>query len=428
MRKPIFALLGLLFAFTIFADSLYDVNYDVPVSSSEYDSEVLVFQEIYLQYESVIKSFGEMVKGKEKNNYQAELRKIKSEEKYNYETALANMRAEEKNKFSDELVKVRAEEKAYYDTELSKIKTEEKNRYEMLLQNFMEKEKKDRQELIDNMRREIYSLEGEKMREAEIAYLTPLLTEKLRAELTVQYENKKNEELIALRKQLKTEIYEETNIITERIRIVAQNILVFILLVVAVAFLFMIIKKIKKAILEKAENNKNIEYYANKYMPSLQKNYGKTFEVDDEIDKQNDSDEKKLMKLGLERAEQRYKLPTVEQYAKELEDMSPAKKFRDWNGAKNDKELKNGLCNEFFNNIRAYSAKRIEIYGTRHKRSAEDISALNTLLVQYAETFSNISEQVEMLIEGKDRQIDNKLKKIAAGYKKLTAGFKRSKM
>ena len=139
-------------------NALYDVNYDEPRKTANYDDSLAEFQKIYLQYEDAIKTISTIIRQEEKEAYTKELEKFKEEERIRTDTT------------------------------------------------------------IEKMRLAIYGNEVESVRKQETERLTTELTERISAELNqelaAKYEKIKDDEIAKLYADLRKQAYDETDATT----------------------------------------------------------------------------------------------------------------------------------------------------------------------------------------------------------------------
>lgn len=186
-------------------DALYDVNYDALEFVQTYDTNNKYFQEIFLQYEAAITTLTEKVRQKEKASYQAEMAQIR--------------------------------------------------------QNALLKYEKD----IAQAREDIYRQEIQNVREQETERLTDEITRRLTQELNIriaaEYEEKKNAEIAVLKKELRNQIYVETNAGTARVKFITFSVTIAVCVALAIVLIIWCIKRIAKSLSERERFKNLIETY-----------------------------------------------------------------------------------------------------------------------------------------------------------------------
>ena len=167
---------------------LYDVNYDEPLKTSNYDDSLAEFQKIYLQYEDAIKTTSTIIRQEERDTYNKELEKFKEEERIRTDTT------------------------------------------------------------IEKMRLAIYGNEVESVRKQETERLTAELTEKISAdlnqELSAKYEKIKDDEIAKLYVDLKKQAYDETDATTQRVKSISSASAKIIIVILIIALIFIGIRAI----------------------------------------------------------------------------------------------------------------------------------------------------------------------------------------
>lgn len=270
MKKIIFNTLFIcFFVAQIFSQesSLYDVNYDKPIITSDFDESSIIYQDIYLQYEKAI-------------------------------NALTNV--------------IRQEEKEAYDKAIAEFKQSERLRTDTT---------------IEKMRQAIYNNEIESVRLQEIERLTEELTEKisteLNAKLSSEYEKKKNDEIAELYANLKKEAYEETNATTQRVKSISFSFALVIIIILILALLFFGIRGIYSKIQQKGKEKEKIDTFVHLYSYQLKDYNGNTHPITEKIQdecKKNEK-EKNLRIKALKIAENQYSgdLKEIQEYKNEFD-------------------------------------------------------------------------------------------------------------
>lgn len=144
------------------------------------------------------------------------------------------MKASEKQTYQAELEKMKNAEKASYETAIAKLKTEQEQSYQAELKKAETANKAALQKAIEEARTKVYSEERSKISEQVEEDRKAEITETVTAKLTPEYEQKKNEELAALGKELEQRIYTETNAGTARFKAVAVNAMLCIVVLIVV--------------------------------------------------------------------------------------------------------------------------------------------------------------------------------------------------
>lgn len=262
-----------------YTDSLLDVNYDPPKSTVYENHDMEAVQSIYSLSAEAERSGKKAAQEKEAQPYQAELDKMRSAEKADYEAALQKLKMEleasyqaeqqrleaahktalqaakdaekqthqaelqkmkenEKQTYQAELEKMKNTEKASYEATIAKLKTEQEQSYQAALKKAEIANKAALQKAIEEARAKVYSEERSKISEQVQADMKAEITETVTAQLTPEYEQKKNEDLAALGKELEQRIYTETNAGTARFKAVAFNAMFcIVVLIVAISIL-----------------------------------------------------------------------------------------------------------------------------------------------------------------------------------------------
>lgn len=270
MKKIICKILFIcLFATQLFSQdsSLYDVNYDKPIITSNFDESSIVYQDIYLQYETAINT-------------------------------LTNV--------------IRQEEKDAYDKAISEFKKSERLRTDTT---------------IEKMRQAIYNDEIESVRLQEIERLTEELTEKISTELQTKlssdYEKKKNDEIAELYANLKKEAYVETHATTQRFKSITTAVASVIIIILIFTLLFLGIRGIYIIIQQKGKEKEKIDTLVNLYSYQLKDYNGNTHPITEKIQnecKKNEK-EKNLRIKALKIAENQYSgdLKEIQEYKNEFD-------------------------------------------------------------------------------------------------------------
>ena len=257
-----------------YTDSLLDVNYDPPKSTVYENHDMDVLRSFYNLSAEAERSSKKAAQEKEAQPYQAELDKMRSAEKADYEAALQKLKTEQEQSYQAELQKLETShktaleeadkkaqqqektrqeeqqrleaahktalqaakdaEKADYEAALQKLKTEQEQSYQAELKKAETANKAALQKAIEEARAKVYSEERSKISEQVQADMKAEITETVTAQLTPEYEQKKNEELASLGKELEQRIYTETNAGTARFKAIAFNAMLCILVLIVV--------------------------------------------------------------------------------------------------------------------------------------------------------------------------------------------------
>lgn len=349
--------------------NLYDANYDMPEKALHYDDEMELFQKIYLQYESAI------------------------------EAGVARVQKEEAEKYQEEL--------------------------QRLIVQFQ----KDQAATIEQARADIYASETEKVREQETERLTREITQEVTARLTAEFETKKNEELVILERDLRNKILNDRDAITERVKVIAPYAAMLLAGIIVIILIFVMVRaRIRKNKI-KANKERRIESAADMFFERLKEFKGNKTVLLEDINKKSGED-REIEEEGLKRAEEKYEktknLKSIKDYGTEFTSLrsKTEKIFSNWNMAGDDLELKNGLCNNFYNNIADYSKTGSELASSRRNRSENEKSEIHDLLANIAMYLDNVPKQIDSLLTRENEKFKTQLKNIQKSYKKLTVKFK----
>ena len=385
------------------------------------------------QYKTEVRNELESEYTKKKNEevkiFEADLRKTISLENENLKK---QYKAEVRNELESEYVNKKEEEVKYSETELRKtISLENENlreRYKTEVRNELESEyanKKDEEvSAIEANLRENVSLENERLKQQ--------YKSDVRNELEAEYEDKKNKELKVIQKQLHKEILEETQAVTNRIKIVMPYIAAIIILI-CMYFAGRLLLKLKKQRSIKKSEKKNyealVDFYADGYFNEFKQYDGKTTvlaaskKIREDIDSVKKSEEKQVRMKAIKKAEEMYKqykstLP-IGEYKKAFDDLDAKKIFNRWNSNKDDNEIKKGLCNEFFSIVNDYNKLATEAYTSNNDKN--DIAEMFKI---YVPIMDNTAEQVKDLAQSEsNKEIRNNLISISEKYVELAKKF-----
>lgn len=331
---------------------------------------------------------------------------LKTKYKSEVETELIPKFEEKKNK---EVKELESKLREQISLENEKLKTQFKSDVEKeLAPKYEEKKNQEIETLKEQLALQVYNEQKEnfdKELRSQISLENEVLAEKykneVRAELTSEFEEKKNEEIFEYKKEWKREVFEENHIRTERLKIVWPYILKIFLLITILILIYFITKIIRKIIAEKKTSNtkkreqkENLDYLTDTYLEKIKEYGGKTETIREEIDKSSKpEDVKKLHRKAIGIAQNTYKTlkstPSITEYKKIFTDLDVSNIFANWNGAGDDEEMKQGLCNEFYSNINKYTETATEAcYSKNNKKDIQN------LLLTYTQTLKNTSEQV----------------------------------
>lgn len=371
MKK--FAVIGLLIIVQIShifaqANSLYDVNYDAPAITLDYDASLEVFQKIYLQYEDAITTAGNIIRKEERDSYLRELENFKTAERLRTDTT------------------------------------------------------------IENMRKMIYGNEVESVRQKETERLTAELTERISAELNQElsskYEKIKNDEIAEMYTDLKKKAYDETEAKTQRVKSIssasAQIIIIILILVIIIIGIQKIINRHKQKVEEKDRFNSIVE----EYIIRLKAYNGESYHITAEINKvygQKDK-EKSLHIKALKEAENQYSgdLKELQEYTDIFDSYTSQfrRYFKAWN-EDNYKQISGYLKDIYFN----YRKTGQELYKSFEFRTDADKKNAKDRLEIISNELEDFSKDIER------KEVDSKFLEeknlLAKDFSVLANSFKR---
>lgn len=257
-------------------NALYDVNYDEPGKTANYDDSLAEFQKIYLQYEDAIKTISIIIRQEEKEAYTKELEKFKEEERIRTDTT------------------------------------------------------------IEKMRLAIYGNEVESVRKQETERLTAELTEKISADLnqklSAKYEKIKDDEIAKLYADLKKQAYDETDATTQRVKSISSASAKVIIIVLILVIIFIGIKTIINTFKRKAEEKDHYNSIIAEYEIRLESYNGNPYHINEEIKKVYGQKEKeKTLRIkALKEAQNKYSgdLKELQDYKDEFDNYTS--KFRNY--------------------------------------------------------------------------------------------------
>lgn len=373
--KLILALIFLLVGFSqLFAnqiDALYDVNYDSPVKTQNYDEKLSFFYNAYLQYELAIKNVKEL----ERNNYEIKLsQELENQRKEIYASEISSLRELEKTKMAEELKK--------------------------------------------NISKELYIQFDESFKQKTKDYAV-----ELRNQIEAEYERNLQVERLQIEKELRKKIHKEDGIIQKAI--IAALIVFFVLL-----FLHIVKscrRRSKKCSLIVDEYLTELKSFDGKETAIEKKR-----EISESIDEDNlKDDEKELRKDALRIAWKLYeKSKEIKDFIYYREQFEKLQKnvelyFTDWNGNSDDLELRKGLCNSFFSNIGEWrKTLRFAVKDSQKSNSEKD---MRSVLDVFSYSLRDFSSRIANLRDddGLNKFIRKQLRTISKKYMRLSKGFAR---
>lgn len=441
MKKIVLVLFALCFCLgaNVQAADLYDVNFDAPRNIPSYNEDAQIFQDIYLQYEDAIRRSEENIRSEERNLRQDDVQKFNENLNKEQEKAL-----QEQKKHQEELTQIQIK----FEQELAQ---EQKKALEDLAQ------------ALEKQKQEIYAKEIEQLRKDEYEKLTTELhdsiTKELTEKFTVEYENKvkqltaeydaeyeakiteieiqKESEMKVWKKENKKQALEETNAITERMRILAPYIVAIIAVAVIILLGWLLGKTIIKIKNEKKENkkeqeeiNKKIDGYKLEYLNRLQRVGGSNIyrneiqNIYDEINAQQGSDDDKILrKEAIKQAEKEFDLMritlSIDEYRKKFDDLNPKRFFNTWNTLGDDIEAKKATISDFLVNVAEY-----EKYAISASKSENDQTAIANLLKPYSPILRNNSTQLTVMKDSEsDETLKGQLTDLSSKYQELADKF-----
>lgn len=441
MKKIVLVLFALCFCLgaNVQAADLYDVNFDAPRNIPSYNEDTQIFQDIFLQYEDAIRRSEENIRSEERNLRQDDVQKFNENLNKEQEKAL-----QEQKKHQEELTQIQIK----FEQELAQ---EQKKALEDLAQ------------ALEKQKQEIYAKEIEQLRKDEYEKLTTELHDSITKELTenftVEYENKvkqltaeydaeyeakiaeieiqKESEMKVWKKENKKQALEETNAITERMRILAPYIVAIIAVAVIILLGWLLGKAIIKIKNEKKENkkeqeeiNKKIDGYKLEYLNRLQRVGGSNIyrneiqNIYDEINAQQGSDDDKILrKEAIKQAEKEFDLMritlSIDEYRKKFDDLNPKRFFNTWNTLGDDIEAKKATISDFLVNVAEY-----EKYAISASKSENDQTAIANLLKPYSPILRNNSTQLTVMKDSEsDETLKGQLTDLSSKYQELADKF-----
>lgn len=353
-------------------NTLYDVNYDEPLKTSNYDDSLAEFQKIYLQYEDAIKIAGNIIRQEEKDAYNKELEKLKEQERIRTDTT------------------------------------------------------------IEKMRLAIYGNEVESVRKQETERLTAELTEKISAdlnqELSAKYEKIKDDEIAKLYADLKKQAYDETDATTQRVKSISSASAKVIIIVLILVIIFIGIKTIINTFKRKAEEKDHYNSIVAEYEIRLKSYNGDPYYINEEINKVYGQKEKeKTLRIkALKEVQNKYSgdLSDVQDYKNDFEGyknkFSMYMEDKVW---KNDKFDFNKIKDELKKIYKKYKATGQDLfYSLKSRKDADKTNAENLLRRISSELEDMVKEIDSKTVE---EQFSNEKKQLAKDFAVLAKSFKK---
>lgn len=353
-------------------NALYDVNYDKPGKTANYDDSFAEFQKIYLQYEDAIKTTSTIIRQEERDTYNKELEKFKEEERIRTDTT------------------------------------------------------------IEKMRLAIYGNEVESVRKQEIERLTAELTEKISADLNLklsaEYEKIKNDEIEKIYAELKKQAYNETDATTQRVKSISSASAKVIIVILIFALIFIGIRAIISRIKRKTEEKEKFDTLVTLYSYQLKDYNGNTYHITQKIEKEciKNEKEKNLRMKALKVAENHYScnLKELQKYEDEFENYK--KKFSlymDDNVWKNDKFDFNKISVELKAIYKNYKTTGQELFYSLESRTDADKRDSKNLLSITSSELKDLSNDLDK--KTIDKQFSKEKKQLAKDFAKLAKSFKK---
>lgn len=353
-------------------NALYDVNYDEPLKTSNYDDSLAEFQKIYLQYEDAIKIAGNIIRQEEKDAYNKELEKFKEQERIRTDTT------------------------------------------------------------IEKMRLAIYGKEVESLRKQETERLTAELTEKISADLnqklSAKYEKIKDDEIAKLYVDLKKQAYDETDATTQRVKSISSASAKVIIVVLIIALIFIGIRAIISKIKRKTEEKEKFDTLVTLYSYQLKDYNGNTYHITQKIEKEyiKNEKEKNLRMKALKMAENHYSgnLKELQEYEDEFE--SYKKKFSLYMGDnvwENDKFDFNKISVELKAIYKNYKTTGQELFYSLESRTDADKRDSKNLLSITSSELKDLSNDLDK--KTIDKQSSKEKKQLAKDFAKLAKSFEK---
>jgi|GEM_PF-5536367 len=371
MKKLVgICLLTVMFVTHIFAqeNALYDVNYDEPERTADYDDSLNAFQKIYLQYEDAITTAGNIIRQEERAAYLKELEDFKASERIRTDTT------------------------------------------------------------IEKMRLSIYGNEVEAVRQQETERLTAELTERISAELnerlSLEYEKIKNDEITELYESLKKKAYDETEATTQRVKSISSASAQVMIIVLILAIIIIGIQKIIDHHKQKVAEKDRFDSIVEEYIIRLKAYNGESYHITVEINKvygQKDK-EKSLHMNALKEAENRYSgdLKELQEYKDEFDTYTS--KFRSYFKAWKEDNYQqiSGFLKDIYLN---YKKTGQELYKSFEFRTDADKKNAKDRLDIISKELEDFSKDIER--KNVDKEFVNDKKHLAKDFADLANSFKK---
>lgn len=344
---------------------LYDVNYDEPLKTSNYDDSLAEFQKIYLQYEDAIKIAGNIIRQEEKDAYNKELEKFKEQERIRTDTT------------------------------------------------------------IEKMRLAIYGNEVESVRKQETERLTAELTEKISAdlnqELSAKYEKIKDDEIAKLYADLKKQAYDETDATTQRVKSISSASAKVIIIVLILVIIFIGIKTIINTFKRKAEEKDHYNSIVAEYEIRLKSYNGDPYYINEEIKKVYGQKEKeKTLRIkALKEAQNKYSgdLSEVQDYKNDFEGYK--NKFSMYNDNFDFNKIKDELKKIYKN----YKATGQDLFYSLESRKDADKTNAENLLRRISSELEDMVKEIDS--KTVEEQFSKEKKQLAKDFAVLAKSFKK---
>lgn len=353
-------------------NALYDVNYDEPGKTANYDDSLAEFQKIYLQYEDAIKTTSTIIRKEEKEAYTKELEKFKEEERIRTDTT------------------------------------------------------------IEKMRLAIYGNEVESVRKQETERLTTKLTERISAELNqelaAKYEKIKDDEIAKLYADLRKQAYDETDATTQRVKSISSASAKVIIIVLILVIIFIGIKTIINIFKRKAEEKDNYNSIVAEYEIRLESYDGNPYHINEEIKKVYGQKEKEktIHIKALKEAQNKYSgdLSEVQDYKNDFEGYK--NKFSMYMGDKvwkNDNFDFNQIKDELKKIYKNYKATGQDLFYSLESRKDVDKTNAENLLRRISSELEDMVKEIDS--KTVEEQFSKEKKQLAKDFAVLAKSFKK---
>lgn len=356
------------------------------------------------------------------------LQATKDAEKQTYQAELQKMKASEKQTYQAELEKMKNAEKASYETTIAKLKTEQEQSYQAELKKAETSNKAALQKAIEEARAKVYSEERSKISEQVQEDMKAEISETVTAQLIPEYEQKKNEELASLGKELEQRIYTETNAGTARFKAVAFNAMLCIVVLIVVVNIFKYVKSNQMLRRKRAGYR---EYYFHR-MGELK---GQSDQIREEIDAAYIDIDLRVEALNWAwESYQVHKDYPMKDLLKDMENLVqyPQHIFNIWNNVASSPDKDNirmEQCNALH---RVYTnfEQKVEAFVRRASKSPDGESEEIIGGIQTYEGFLNgLACDISALLPSapENAELETKLRNIAAAYEALAKRCKNCK-